>query len=93
MGVCSFDISIMNDMDPSLDEFRNVFIQFGHFIRYRKWPLIEMYISISISVSGMENRLKRIQPQRNLCVCAHTGSIRNLFYMHLFDSFFATLIF
>lgn len=29
----------------------------------------------------------------SMCVCAHTGSIRNLFYMHLFDSFFATLIF
>lgn len=45
MGVHSFDISIVNEMgEPSLVEFRNVFIQFGNFIRYRKWPLIEMYI-------------------------------------------------
>lgn len=92
MGVYLCDISIMNEMDPSLDEFRNVFIQFGHFIRYRKWPLIEMYIS-NQHLSFRNGKSTKANSTAAQFVRAHTDSTWNLLYMHLFRLFFATPIF
>lgn len=85
-GVYFYNISITNGIAHLLTKIRNVFIQFWNFIRYQKWPLIEMYIFNQYrSFRNRKTTLKRIQSHRAQYVCAH--SIWNLLY-YAFIRFF-----